>query len=50
MNTISTANIPSKQARKAIGIVKDFSVFFSAVLSIKQSQEEESSRDALNSL
>jgi hypothetical protein len=26
---INTANIPSKQARKAIGIVSDFSVFLS---------------------
>jgi hypothetical protein len=47
--SISTAKTPSKNARKAIGIVRLFSVFLSEVLSMRQSQELESSSAALSS-
>ena len=46
---ISTAKTPSKNAKKAIGMVRLFSVFFSEVLSIRQSHELESSSAALSS-
>ena len=50
MKMISKANTPSKKDRKAMGMFMDFSVFFSCVLSIKQSKELESSRADLSSL